>query len=512
MFARQLVTPMLAGTTLRRNLSSGYQRALTLEKMNSRVRDAQYAVRGRQVLLAGQLDAKIAADPDHGLPFDEMIYCNIGNPQNLGQKPITFFREVMSLITHPDLLADEKSSAISELFAPDAIARAKLITSKFAGGIGQYSASQGIGFVRENVADFIARRDGYPSDANNIFLSNGASEAICNVLQALVRDDNDGVFIPIPQYPLYSATLTLIGAPALSYALDESSDWGLHVDNLEKSYADAVARGIEPRGLVVINPGNPTGQVLSEQNMIEILQFCYEKNVVLLADEVYQENVYDSKQQWRSFKSVLMAQPPQLRDNVELASFHSTSKGFLGECGFRGGYMELTNIDPEVADELLKKASMSLCSNVPGQIMVDLMVKPPAEGDHSYMQYVSERDGILASLKRRAAKLAEAFNSLEGYSCNPAQGAMYVFPRVRLPASAIQHAEELGIAPDAMYAEELLTATGICVVPGSGFGQEENTFHFRTTFLPAEDKMDAVIVKMTEFNSAFMTRFGGAAN
>ena len=319
--------------------------------------------------MAGSLDAKIKTG-SHDLPFNEIIYCNIGNPHNLGQKPISFFREVMASVQCPDLLTADKLALTSQLFPADAIARAQFILDALPGGIGQYSPSQGVAFVRQHVAEFIAARDGYPASASDIFLTNGASDGIAVLMKVIVRDPTDGIFIPIPQYPLYSATLSLMGAPGIDYTLDESNNWGMSGEQLAEAHAGAVAKGINPRALVVINPGNPTGQVLSEEQMKATLQFCYDHHVVLLADEVYQENVYNSERKWRSFKAVLQEMPAEVRDSVEMASFHSTSKGFIGECGFRGGYMELINIDEEVRGQILKRFSMQLCSNVSGQIMV----------------------------------------------------------------------------------------------------------------------------------------------
>jgi alanine transaminase len=198
-----------------------------------------------------------------------------------------------------------------------------------------------------------------------------------------------------------------------------------------------------------------------------------------------------------------MADPPPL----QLASFHSTSKGFLGECGLRGGYFELTGFAPDVQAELLKLVSIGLCSNTLGQLATGLMVQPPRSGDASHATYVAERDAILSSLKRRAKTLVGALNSLQGVTCNEAQGAMYAFPAITLPPRAVAAAEVAGKVPDTFYSLALLEATGIVVVPGSGFGQREGTWHFRTTFLPPEKDMEAVIARMTEFHEGFMRKY-----
>jgi alanine transaminase len=154
------------------------------------------------------------------------------------------------------------------------------------------------------------------------------------------------------------------------------------------------------------------------------------------------------------------------------------------------------------------------------------MVNPPSLGDESYSQYVEERDGIYNSLKRRAEKLTKFLNSLEGVTCNPSQGnthkakfylillcpfflsgAMYAFPQVCLSPKAVEAAKKAGKKPDDFYSIALLDETGVCVVPGSGFGQVDGTFHFRTTFLPSEAQIDSVMEKVAKFHSNFMKRY-----
>ena len=142
--------------------------------------------------------------------------------------------------------------------------------------------------MRRKVADFINRRDGV-TDAHedNIYMTNGASEAVRLSFSALIRNSNDGILIPIPQYPLYSALLTLHGGELLPYYLDESRGWGLDVEGLHALVDKAELDGFIPRAIVVINPGNPTGQVMEKEDLEEIVRMCHDKNILILADEVY---------------------------------------------------------------------------------------------------------------------------------------------------------------------------------------------------------------------------------
>ena len=157
-----------------------------------------------------------------------------------------------------------------------------------------------------------------------------------------------------------------------------------------------------------------------------------------------------------------------------------------------GGYFELTNIDTAVKAQLTKLASVSLCSNTMGQVAVGLMVNPPTSGPE-LKAYEKEKKEKLASLERRANKVAAALDALEGVSCVRPQGAMYLFPSITLPDAAVKAASRQSMAPDAFYALRLLEGTGLVTVPGSGFGQKNGTWHFRTTFLPAEKQIDNVV-------------------
>ena len=226
-----------------------------------------------------------------------------------------------------------------------------------------------------------------------------------------------------------------------------------------------------------------------------------------MADEVYQENVYDEEAEFFSCKRAAFETGLLQKDAIELVSFHSTSKGLFGECGRRGGYMELTGIDEDVKDELYKLASSALCSNIPGQIMTSLMVRGPKPGDASYKSHESEKKAIFDSLKRRAKIASDGFNAIDGFSCQQAQGAMYCFPSVKLPEGAIEAAKAQNMSPDTLYAISLLEKTGICVVPASGFGQEEGRFGFRTTFLPSEDEMLKVVKSVENHHADFCSKF-----
>jgi len=276
---------------------------------------------------------------------------------------------------------------------------------------------------------------------------------------------------------------------------------------LERSLSEAKKNGVNVVGLVLINPGNPTGQVLTKSAVQDVVRFCAKHKLVLLADEVYQENVYDDNAEFYSSKRAAFDTGLLQNDEIELASFHSTSKGVFGECGRRGGYMELVGFDEAVKDHIYKLASSSLCSSISGQVMVSLMARGPSPEDESYATHEAEKEAIFQSLKRRAKIVGNGLNSIPGISCQPAHGAMYCFPRVELPEGAIREADRQGVAPDTLYAVSLLQRTGICVVPASGFGQEAGRFGFRTTFLPSEEEMARSVDLIQQHHEEFCSRY-----
>lgn len=179
----------------------------------------------------------------------------------------------------------------------------------------------------------------------------------------------------------------------------------------------------------------------------------------------------------------------------------------MGECGIRGGYCELINVCPEVRAALNKSISAQLCPTTIGQACMDCVVNPPQIGEPSYDTFIKEKHGVISSLKERAEMVANTFNSIEGFSCNPVQGAMYAFPQVHLPEKAIAAAEKAGQSPDTFYAFQLLEQTGICIVPGSGFGQKPGTYHFRTTILPQKEKLEEMLGLFRKFHEKFIEEY-----
>ncbi|KAJ7050394.1 alanine aminotransferase [Mycena amicta] len=429
-------------------------RPLTLDALNPQLQEVQYAVRG-ELAIKAELYRDQLKSGSHTLSFDKIISSNIGNPQQKGldQPPITFTRQIAALSEWPAL-----AELAPGVFPPDVVARAKELYNEI-GSIGAYSHSQGVPFIRKNVAKFIADpdRDGFPADPDDIFLTAGASAGVSLLINMLITDPSAGILIPIPQYPLYTAALAQHHGRPIPYLLDESSGWSTSVGPAPKA---------PPRKpWSSSTQATPPGALLNRDTMADLVKLCEEHSLVLLADEVYQNNLHRAAEHpFTSFKKVVR----ELQSPVPLVSFHSISKGVSGECGRRGGYFELTNVSPEVRALVYKLVSVGLCPPLAGQIGVDSMVRPPKVGEPSYELWKKETDTIHAALASRTQIMAERLNALPG---------------IEIPDKAIKAARDAGKEPDAFYALALLDETGICVVPGSGFGQKEGEWHYRLTCL-----------------------------
>lgn len=239
---------------------------ISIDTISSHVKAAEYAVRGPIVTRSMEIQDKLKSGK-HNFKFDKTIQCNIGNPQSLEQPPLTYIRDVLSLTINPALM--QRGAA----FPPEAVERAKKYLARIP-GMGAYSESQGIAAVREDICRFLKERDGHEADVNSIFVTNGASDGVRLCFQTILRGGNghrDGVLTPIPQYPLYSALTTLLEGHLVPYYLEESRGWSCTVENLTKALNKASQDKICTRGLVVINPGNPTGKLILSVEMFDVL-------------------------------------------------------------------------------------------------------------------------------------------------------------------------------------------------------------------------------------------------
>jgi len=465
--------------------------------VNKNIIDLEYAVRG-------PIPQRAAILKKQG---KTIIPCNIGNPQALGQKPITFYREVLSLLENPSLIDREKYLSNNTIgnfrnISNYAVELSENILMKMEVGLGAYTDSKGPYFIRESVAKYIDDRDGIDSsqsnlqsNPDNIFLTDGASEGAKSILELLITNKNDGIMIPIPQYPLYSATIKRCGGAQVNYYPDEDSGWTLNKDILVESILKAKKNNINVKAIVVINPGNPTGSILDKNSIEQVIAFAEENDIAIIADEVYQENLYGGE--FVSFAKAIGDR------KIPLFSLHSVSKGFYGECGQRGGYLEVRNppivgnSELSFIDLLFKVASVNLCSNTIGQALVYLMVNPPKEGNDAFSIFTNEKQVILDDLFNKANIIKKSFEKMDGMESFGKIGALYLFPRMnKLPPNTT----------DYDYCISLLEETGLCVVNGSGFGQKQGTHHLRIAFLPSKESLENILPQWIDFHNKYINQ------
>uniref|UniRef100_A0A3B5PXP7 alanine transaminase n=1 Tax=Xiphophorus maculatus TaxID=8083 RepID=A0A3B5PXP7_XIPMA len=406
--------------------------------------------------------------------YREVIDVSWGDPHRAGVKPLSFVRQVLAACLYPQLMDGDKLMV-------DVKQRAQRLLKTCAGGsVGSYSDAAGIPQIIQSVSEYILRRDGgIPCHPENIYITPGSQWALTNILKVLVNSEaspRTGVLIPVPCHSTTIVSLTALGAVAVPYYLSEERGWALEVETLQQALDSA--KGVcNPVALYIINPGNPV-----MFKFYKILKFwtCFV-----------------------SYKRALAEIGAPLSDTVELASFHTASKGLMGECGLRTGYVELVNLDPAVMKYINNLFSTNSCP-VLGQVALDVMVNPPQPGDPSYPLYLKH---IRASLAENVRRVEEVINSFPSFSCQSLEGGAFAFPRVFLPPKAIEKAKEAGLQPDTFYCMRLLEEAGVLFSPGTEYGQMEGTYHISFCIMTPTDTMEEILKRLSTFHKQFMREF-----
>ena len=340
-----------------------------------------------------------------------------------------------------------------------------------------YSDSKGIFSARKAVMHYTQQQGVSGVTLDDIYLGNGASELITMATNALL-DDGDELLVPSPDYPLWTAAVSLSGGKPVHYVCNEDNGW-------MPDLADIRAK-ITPRtkGLVVINPNNPTGALYSDELLKGLVQIARDHHLVLLADEVYDKVLYDG------VKHTAIA---SLSTDVLTITFNSLSKSYRA-CGYRAGWMVISG-DKTVARDYIEGvnmlANMKLGSNVPGQYAIQT-----ALGGYQSINDLVKEGGRL----RRQRDLAyELITAIPGVTCNKPQAALYMFPRL----DPVMYP----IADDRQFFMEVLKATRVMLVQGSGFNYPDNQ-HFRIVFLPHEDDLREAIDRLAKFLAQWRARHG----
>jgi alanine-synthesizing transaminase len=342
-----------------------------------------------------------------------------------------------------------------------------------------YSDSKGIFSARKAVMHETQKQGILGVGLDDIYLGNGASELISMATMALL-DVDDEVLVPSPDYPLWTAAVSLAGGRPVHYVCDEANGW---LPNL----ADIRAK-ITPRtkGLVVINPNNPTGALYNVALLQALVDLAREHGLVLLADEVYDKVLYEDAQHTAI---------ASLSTDVLTITFNSLSKSYRA-CGYRAGWMVVSG-DKRVAHDYLEGvnmlANMKLGSNVPGQFAIQT-----ALGGYQSINDLTKAGGRL----RRQRDLAyELITAIPGVSCVKPKAALYMFPKLDPVMYPIED--------DRQFFMEVLKSTRVMLVQGSGFNFPDQQ-HFRIVFLPHEADLREAIERLAQFLANWRVRHGAA--
>jgi len=469
----------------------------TVSLSHQRARNARGWIDAR----ASQINLELARGEKK--PFDEVMKL-YGDPHAFGQQPITSLRQLLSCLLCPNFLDDP-------IYPQDIREKARRILEAKPGfAIASYAAVEGLGIIRKHVAQFISKRDGYTADPEDIYLTSGGANGIKIGLELFAAHSLEskckaGIMIPMPGFYHYKARCIEFDLYQIPYYLDEARDWALSIAELRRALDEARPH-CRPQGLVLINPGNPAGQVLTYDNIRDIIKFCAQEKLVLFADEVYQETMYREDVTFHSCRKVVKDLGAEYH-KFQLMSINSVSKGFYGECCLRGAYLELVGFSDKVKQQILDLNSPNMCPSMIGQAAVSAMCNPPQPGDESYETFLKEKRTVLDSYQRKAKIVVSMLRTLEGVVCNEMNGSLYAFPSIKLPRKAVEAAKLNNCTPDEFYCWQMLEETGIGPIPGTYFGQKEGTHHFRFTILPPEEKVVFMFDRITKFHQEFMQKY-----
>jgi len=324
-----------------------------------------------------------------------------------------------------------------------------------------YAPSPGLPEALEAIHGEAARKG--ITSVQNIFVTSGASEAVDVCLAALLNPGED-VLTPCPDYPLYSATVCKVGATLNTYYLNEEDGWQPDLDDLERKITPRT------RGIVLINPNNPTGAVCTRKMLEQIAELARRHGLVIFADEIYDKLMLDGDEHI----SIASVAP-----DVPVVTFGGVSKNYLAP-GWRIGWGIVSGEGSAVAsyvEGIHRLLRARLCANHPEQYAI----KPALEGPQDHLIEVRDK------LRRRRDLTVKMCNAIPRMSCVPPRGAFYAFPRIEIPES------------DEIFVKDLCRQKHVLVVHGSGFGQKPGSQHFRIVFLPDEPTLARAYTAIGEF-------------
>ena len=339
-----------------------------------------------------------------------------------------------------------------------------------------YSDSRGLYSARTAIVQHYQNRGILDLEPNDVYLGNGVSELIPMTLQALCETD-DEILVPMPDYPLWTASVALSGGKPVHYLCDEENNWYPDLEDIKSKITSRT------KGIVVINPNNPTGSVYPRHILQQIVDVAREHELVVFTDEIYEKIIYDGA------KAINLA--TLTGDDVLCLTFSGLSKAYR-VCGYRAGWVAITGPKHEAAnyiEGITLLASMRLCSNVPAQHAIQT-----ALGGYQSIDALVAPGGRLHEQRDVAYRM---LNEIDGISCNQSDGALYLFPKV--------DTEKFNIVDDEKFMLDLLKEQKILFSHGGAFNWHKPD-HFRLVFLPDVQTLTDALNRLGEFLSDYKQR------
>ena len=331
-----------------------------------------------------------------------------------------------------------------------------------------YSDSKGLYSARKAIMQYCQTKNIPNVHVDDIYTGNGVSELITMSMQALLNN-GDEILVPMPDYPLWTASVTLAGGKAVHYACDEENDWYPNLEDIRSKITD------KTKGIVVINPNNPTGAIYSDEMLKSLVQIARENELIIFADEIYDRLVYSGE----THTAIASLAPDLLT-----VCFNGLSKSHY-VAGYRAGWMCLAG-DKSKAQDYIEGlnllSTMRLCSNVPAQSIIQTALGGSQEAQKHFKE-----DGRLQLQKEYVWK---RLNAIDGISAVKPKGAFYIFPKI--------DTEKFNIKDDEQFALDLLRETGVLITCGSGFNWKKPD-HFRIVFLPDMSRLEKALDKIEAF-------------
>jgi alanine-synthesizing transaminase len=360
--------------------------------------------------------------------------------------------------------------------APDEIVQDMIRNMGNASG---YTDSKGLFAARKSVMHYTQQKNVQGVTIDDIYLGNGASELIVMSMNALL-DAGDDVLVPSPDYPLWTAAVSLSGGKPVHYVCDEQAGWQPDIDDIKKKI------NANTRAIVVINPNNPTGALYTDDVLREIVELARRHQLIVFADEIYDKVLYDGA----THTSIA-----SMADDVLFITFNGLSKNYRS-CGYRAGWMVVSGEKKHATDYiegLNMLASMRLCANAPGQYAIQT-----ALGGYQSINDLVGPNGRLTRQRDLAHRLLTA---IPGVTCVKPKSALYMFPRLD-PAL-------YPITDDQDFAYQLLAEERVLIVQGTGFNCPSPD-HFRVVFLPNTDDLTESMERIARFLDGYRRRHGRA--